>query len=156
MVLIDELLKERKSLQNRIEAIDLLLDSYGYGKDKQVSIVYEEPTVIEDENSFPLRANRSKQIMWIFNNTLKNAVKLDEVQKTFDKLNNTNDIDIKNIARKLKKSSELAIVKYNGSNRESYWGLPTWIDENDFKQEYRPNENLLPMNIEKTEVVIGE
>lgn len=156
MALIEELLKERKSLQNRIEAIDLLLDSYGYGKNKQIPMPFSESKNTYKENEFPLKARKDKQVMWIFENVLKNAVKLDDIQNKFDELNNSDKVVIKNIARRLKKEGQLAIVKYNGLNKASFWGLPSWIDNNDFKKEYRPNENLLPFTIEKTEVVIGE
>lgn len=155
MSLIDELLKEKESLKNRIAAIELLLDSYGYNNVTNHGTGQINFKPHEEKNSFPKKARRDKQVLWIFKNSLNSAAKLNTIQKKYEELSGTEN-KISNIARRLKKDGKLVVVKYNKQNRSSFWGLPEWIDGKDFIDEYRPNENMLPLDIEDTEVVTGE
>lgn len=155
MEFIEELLKEKKSLQERIKAINVLLRAYDVSEEKIISIEQQTSLFNDKESiSFPTNARRDKQILWMFNNVFNNAVKISSIQDKYDELSKSNN-NISNIVRRLNKEGKLAIVKYNKQNRASFWGLSEWIDNNDFKENFKPDENLLPIDIETTEVVMG-
>ena len=72
------------------------------------------------ETDFPKEARTDKQILWIFENKLANALKLSDLQDVYNDLRgldeNGKEIKITNIARRLKNNNKLAVVKYNKQN----------------------------------------
>lgn len=66
---------------------------------------------------------------------------------------NGKEIKLEGILRGLKRSGRLVIIKYNQSNKLSFWDLSEWVGDNDFQDEYKPLE-YLPDNIENIEVII--
>ena len=52
-------------------------------------------------------------------------------------------IDIQISVRELKKLGKVVKVKYNGRHDFSYWGLPEWTTENDFKEAYYPENDFI-------------
>jgi len=102
--------------------------------------------------NFPLLARKDKQLLWLFENYLGCGTKLQDVQYHMNMLSGKL-IRIDNVARRLKREGKLVVVKYNGANNLSFWGLPEWVLINDFKNEYKPKENYLPLEIYKKEVV---
>lgn len=145
MNLIDELRKERAVLQIRIDAIDVLLNAYDTSM--------KTSPVQSEENSFPRSGRTDKQIIWLFENYFKRAVRMAEINTAYNKYNGTVDDKVDNVARRLKKEDTLAMVKYNGMNKLTFYGLPTWLEKDNFKEEYRPDENELPVGEITSEVV---
>lgn len=183
---INELLSKRKSiidsigsLKAQLDAIELLLNTSGFdlknddrGKDNGVNLfdsqnlipqedlVFNAPKIQQEQNVFPINGRKDKQVIWLFENVFKKGIKLQELQDKYNELKGLDskgkEIRVDNTARRLKKQEKLAVVKYNGSNKNAFWGLPSWIEGNDFDNEHRPNENKLPLDIEFSEVVIGD
>ncbi|WP_298756411.1 hypothetical protein [uncultured Psychroserpens sp.] len=169
MSLINELLKEKELLQKRIDAINVLLDSYDFKSDVKTDIyigktqelfVKDNDTISEDNidriSNFPKYGRTDQQIVWVFENAVERGIKLSDLQnlynkfKGFDKLGNETRID--NVARRMKKKGILASVKYNKSNKLTYWGLSHWIKEDGFLERYKPTRDNLPINIEDIQV----
>ena len=140
---IDDLIAKRKDLFKEVEAIDTVLRIFGHKAD---DYIFDSKNTNDSSNSkiFPTKARNDKQILWIFENVINKGLKLTEFQRIFNEHIGNDSIKIDNKARKLKKEGKLILVKYNDKHIHSFWGLPSWIEGNDFKQEYRPDADLLP------------
>lgn len=153
MEVIDNLIEKRKDILNQLEAIDTVLKIYGYqGSDYHYNKT--EPTP-QNIGVFPFKATKEKQILWIFENRINKACKLKDIQKAYNEASGKTDVNIDNTARKLKKDSKLVFVQYNDKNLLSFWGLPTWLEGDDFKEQYKPDMESLP-DIVKSVVMIGD
>jgi hypothetical protein len=152
MDVIDELVEKRKDVLKQLEALDTVLKIYGFnGSDYHFNNKDLDTT---NSKVFPTKATRAKQVLWIFENKISKACKLKDIQKTYEELAGSDKVNIQNTARKLKKESKLLFVRYNEKNVLSFWGHPSWIDGNDFKNEYKPDMESLP-DIKISEVMIG-
>jgi hypothetical protein len=158
MDVIEDLIKKRKDLFKQVEAIDTVLKIYGVNVlDNKFLSNDAEINVGDDATKiFPIKSKPATQVLWLFKNSIKHSIKLKEVQELFNKYSGSNDKRIDNVARRLKRDKKLVIVKYNEKNLLSFWGLPEWVGENDFKQEFKPEEESLPDEILNSEVVTGE
>lgn len=161
MDFVDQLKKEKESLLHRVGAINLLLESYG---------VKTEDTIIQGElfpenqqgktiesvaKVFPINGNRDKQVLWLFENYLEGGIKIKKAEEHYEaivKEYGGRADKITNVARRLKTEGRLVAVRYNNNNGLTFWGLPSWVEENDFKKEFYPNENELPLEIKASEV----
>ena len=142
MDVIEDLIEKRNDLFKQVEAIDTVLKIYGYnGKDSRSNLDLDS---LSNSKIFPTKVTLDKQILWIFNNSINKALKLTEFQKIFNEHIGKDSIRIDNKARQLKKDGKLVLVKYDGKNILSFWGLPSWIEGNDFKAEHKPGEDSLP------------
>ncbi|WP_299519532.1 hypothetical protein [Winogradskyella sp.] len=164
--LIDELIKAkddlvnfRNSINEKISYLVDVIESYGYdekGNNIRSATNLTVKDVLDQSEAwknFPQVATKEAQLMWLFENFFNKGIKLSEVQKHYDNLSSKKG-RIDNVARRLKKEGRLVVVKYNRSNKMSFWGLPLWIKENkDFRLQHKPNENLLPLDIFDTKVV---
>ena len=171
MALIDELLKEKDSLIKRINAIDLLLEYYGaeesssikFNSDTALGKVSENSAILgkkmSDFMNFPIHGRKDKQVLWIFEHKAKVGIKLSEIQEFYNDLRGLDgkgkEIRIDNVARRLKRQGKLVIVKYNNLNKASFWGLPEWVDKAGFKDELKPAEDKLPIDVHTIEVLSG-
>lgn len=155
MNVIDDLIRKRKDLLKQIQAVDTVLSMYGH---KSNDLILEDSKALENDSTnskiFPSKARLEKQILWVFENSITKALKLTEFQKIFNEHIGNDRVKIDNKARHMKKEGKLVLVKYNGKHINSYWGLPAWIDGNDFAPVHKPNENQLP-EIIKSEVIMG-
>ena len=160
MEFVDQLKHEKESLLKRVSAINLLLESYGVKSENQKES--EELFPIQQNESpskrgsvFPINGRRDKQVLWLFENHLPTAVKLNKAQDEYRKIVEEyggRAEKISNVARRLKKEGRLVVVKYNNMNTASFWGLPSWIEDNDFKPEFKPDESQLPLEVHSSEV----
>ena len=133
----DSLIDLRNILNNKILNIVDTIESYGFDEKGNNIKSAKELNVIDvvDNvdlwNSFPRQAGADKQLFWLFENYFKKGVKINELQHQFN-LFTGDKKRIDNVARRLKREGRLVVVKYNNSNKLSYWGLPNWIRKNDF------------------------
>lgn len=162
MNFVDQLKNEKESLLKRVKAINLLLESYGIGTEDSDTSSELFPVNLKEKLPskgsspvFPINGRRDKQILWLFENHFDSAVKLKKVQDQYEdivKEYGGRAEKITNVARRLKKKGRLVVVKYNNMNTASFWGFPSWIEGNDFKKEFRPDESELPIDIQSSEV----
>jgi len=148
MSFIDELKKERGELKKRIDAIDVLLDSYGVVSINNSSHSNEKANV-----GFPRSGRTDKQILWLFENHFTRGIRMSDVNIGYNHFNGTVNENVDNITRRLRKEGNLVTVKYNGQNKLSFYGLPTWVEDNDFKEIYKPSEDDLPLGDITSEVI---
>lgn len=142
MDLIKDLIDKRNGLFKKVEAIDTVLKLYGYDVDKLNS--GDEKSELTNSKIFPSKVTLDKQILWIFENSINNALKLTEFQKIYNEHIGKDSINVDNKVRQLKKDGKLVLVKYDGKNILSFWGLPSWIEGDDFKSEHKPSPETLP------------
>lgn len=158
MDVIEDLIKKRNDLFKQVEAIDTVLEIYGFNasNSKLESHKVDLLNVSTSSKIFPIKAKAATQVLWLFKNTFTHSIKLREVQNSYDDYTGSKNVRIDNVARRLKKDKKLVIVKYNGKNILSFWGLPEWIDGNDFKLEFKPDAESISDEITISEVVTGE
>ncbi|CAA0208092.1 hypothetical protein [Tenacibaculum maritimum] len=151
MEFIESLLKEKELLLKRLEYIDATLMRLYRN---------ESPNKIEenyfDINTFPISERNPQKVLWLFQNVFKTGLRSFQIQEAFNQFNglssNGKEIKLEGTLRGLKKSGKLVIVKYNQSNKLSFWGLSDWVNDDGFKDEYKPLE-YLPNLIESTEII---
>lgn len=150
---INDLIEKRKDLFKKLEAIDVVLKMFEYKAD---DYIFDGNNVDKNELSnskvFPTKTRLDKQILWIFENSLTRGLKLTEFQRIFNEHIGNDSTKIDNKARQMKKEGKLLLVKYNNKHIHSFWGLPTWIDGNDFMLAHKPSEEQLP-EITSSEVI---
>lgn len=150
MEFIESLLKEKELLLKRLEYIDATLMRL-YKNESPVRLEENQFQV----NTFPISEKRPEKVLWLFRNVFRTGVRSFQIQEAFNQFNGLSskgkEIKLEGILRGLKRSGRLVIVKYNQSNKLSFWGLSEWVEDNDFKDEYKPLE-YLPDNIESIEV----
>lgn len=163
-VLVDALIKERDTLKEKINAIEVLLSSYGYNSKKVVfKNIPETPTISQEPSNeyivsgFPKNGRKDQQVLWLFNNYLTKGLKLKDLQDVYDQFNKDDEgVRIDSVCRRLQREGKLIIVKYNNSNKDSFWGLPEWAEGNDFREENKPEISKLPVDITYSEVIGGQ
>ncbi|KGO85734.1 hypothetical protein Q765_15055 [Flavobacterium rivuli WB 3.3-2 = DSM 21788] len=160
MDILNDLIQKRNNLLKQVEAINLVLNLYDHKEGYEFKSGLNEIQITDEISShdFPRNARKEKQILWIFENVLKKGSKINDVQDNYNALTGTaknKQIKITNIVRHLKRSGELSAVKYNNQNRLCFYGLPYWIQGNDYKHEYQPNQDLLPV-IVSSEIIAGD
>lgn len=140
-----QLIAERDALQQRIDAINLVLRPFG------VQDLFAKPEEsFENSSIFPIKASRQSKLIWIVENHFKKGVRLPELVDAYKKFTGS-DSSPENFARTLRAEGKLIFVKYNGRNKLCYWGLPSWVEGNDYKNDFRPD--LDDFDIETSEVV---
>ncbi len=156
----DSLIDLRNILNKKITNIIDVIEEQGYddkgnniGHAKELNVI----DVVSDTEvwaNFPRLAKTDKQLLWLFENYFKKGVKFSEIQNEFNMFVGKKQ-RVDNIARRLKREGKLVVVKYNNSNKLSYWGLPSWINElnNDFTQINTPSKEKLPHDIYEKKVV---
>lgn len=154
MDLKESLLKEKEILLERLKYIDDALLKLGEQKSNNpYSQIYN---AIDSKKGFPISGRKNQKVLWLFENVFTKGQRFTSIQDTFNKYNgldaNGKQIGLEGTVRGLKTSGKLVIVKYNQSNKLSFWGLTDWIDANGYKDKYKPKE-FLPHNIESIEVI---
>ena len=154
MDLKESLLKEKEILLERLRYIDETLLKLGEEKtNNPYSKIYN---AIDAKKGFPISGRKNQKVLWLFENVFKTGQRFTSIQDTFNKYNgldaNGKQIGLEGTVRGLKTSGKLTIVKYNQSNKLSFWGLTDWVNDDDFKDEYIPKD-ILPSNIETIEVI---
>ncbi|CAL68053.1 hypothetical protein [Christiangramia forsetii] len=176
MGFLAQLYKERKSLQFRLNQIDSLIDLYKSQGEDIEDVVDQKNNpgthfIPEHDlkrsggsgssimdvtvNKFPMHLKKDRQILWLFENNFEQGVTLSTVQKSFDYYvgdDYKGNRKVGNVMRRLKREGRLIFVQYNNQNKASFWGLPEWVDDKGFKDDYRPSEHELPITIESVEI----
>lgn len=149
MDFLDGLIAEEKALQTRLDLVRATLLAYGVSIETSQGRI-AIPSI--GKGVFPSKATIEKQLIWLFENQLTNGLKLKEVQQIYNELVGSDSKNIENTARRLKREGKLILVKYNRKHLHSYWGLPSWVEGNGFKNKHKPDMELLP-EITSSEVV---
>lgn len=152
MNLKESLLKEREILLERLQYIDEMLLKLG----QESNPLYQAYEAISSKKGFPISGRKNQKVLWLFGNVFKTGRRFTSIQDTFNKYNGLDpdgkEIGLEGTVRGLKTSGKLVIVKYNKSNKLSFWGLTDWVNDDGFKPEFEPKE-LLSHNIESVEVI---
>lgn len=147
MNFLEEAKKEEAILLEKLQIIRNVIAYWGGGNSQSLET--------STSSVFPTKATKEKQILWLFDNKITNALKLKNIQDMYNECVGNESTNIDNTVRRLRKESKLLFVKYNDKNILSYWGLPNWVEGNDFKEPYKPDLDSLP-EIISSEVNIGE
>ena len=165
--LIKQLLEEKRFLLKRLDAINTLLISYKEKSKRNLDPNHPFNLAgtelkriginLKSAINFPLFGRKDKQVLWLFENWFAKGVKLIDVQNRYNELcgfdESGKEIRIDNVVRNLKRDGKLVVVKYNSSNKLSFWGHPSWVGEVDFLENRKPSEEFLPISTYTSEVV---
>ncbi|MGB2528557.1 hypothetical protein [Flagellimonas sp. SN16] len=121
---------------------------------------YNESDVVAEKESslnkdFPIDGRKDQKIMYLFNYVISNGVRMSDLQEFFNQHNKEYE-KVSNVVRRLKDGGELVAIKYNNQNKLTFWGLPEWVnkDEQDFKSDFAPKRDLLPIKITSHEIIL--
>lgn len=135
MDIIKDLIAKKNALVKQIEAINIVLDMYNITETTQdIKDIIPTGSVIPI-SGFPKGESIESQIVWLFANVLKKATKMPDVVKAYKDISGKNT-NISMEIRNLKKDNKLIKVTYNKYNNSTFWGLPEWADDEDYKPEY--------------------
>lgn len=98
------------------------------------------------ENTFPINAKRDIKIAYILKEVFKRGVTMSVLEDKYTELNSKYE-KLSNVIRRLKVSGLLASIRYNNQNTMTFWGLSEWIEDGDFKEEFKPLKNETPFKI---------
>ncbi|MCK0190968.1 hypothetical protein [Arenibacter sp. F20364] len=104
----------------------------------------------KSSNGFPTKGNREAKIKFIFKNIFQRAVRMSELEDKYTELNKEYH-KLVNVMRRMKDEGTVLSVRYNKQNTLTFWGLSEWIEENDFKDQYKP----LPNNFKGSCLISG-
>jgi hypothetical protein len=168
MDFIETLLKEKEILLKRLEDIDATLkelykndpleieDSKEGDEESTIkNPIYDIYDALDTKKGFPRTGRRDQKVLWLFENVFTTGQQFTSIQDTFTKYNGlkfNKEVRIESAIKNLKSNGKLTVVKYNNSNKLSFWGLTDWIDDNGFKDEHKPKDEFLPLKIESVEV----
>ncbi len=154
MKFIESLEKEKYLLLDRLIYLDELIKEFKAYDSNTLNEIFN---AVKNKRGFPISGKKSQKVLWLFENVFKTGQKFLQIQEAFNEYNGLdeydNQIKLEGTVRGLKTSGKLAVVKYNKSNKLSFWGLTDWVDDNGFKDEYKPKEEFLPTTIESIEVI---
>lgn len=154
MNLIDNLKRQLAYHEEQIRAIKIILEGqpkvYESSISKNVPIKNISTKKLNDfvvigareisDEIFPIKKSKRQQVIWLFENILKKAVRMPEIQETYEKYSGNND-DITMAVRLLKGVKPIGTVKkvYGSDvNNKTFWGLSNWFLDDDFLQDYHP------------------
>lgn len=132
--IIKGLKEQALEVEETLKAIRTLINRYDSSYTSSIST---DPPI---NNGYTLpTAKVEDKILHFMKNYLKKPAKMPDIETQFNSLRSKSGL-IVNTARGMKKEGILTSIKYNKSNRQVYWGLPEWLDGNDYKPEFRPIE----------------
>lgn len=151
MDFIDELKKQLAYHEEQIMAIKIILDGqskvyessiskYNHTKNNNINdfIVLGIQNLSSDP--FPISKSKRHQIIWLFENDLKKASRMPEIQNAYEKHSGNKD-DITMSVRQLKGVPLIGTVKktYDKDvNNKTFWGLSKWFSDDDFLSDFHP------------------
>ncbi len=142
--IILELEKKRDELLAGAKALDVSISIFkGDATTKETGAV----TTVEARNSntrsienvqFALPSKPEEQIVHVLT-VFGKAIRLPDLQKLFTETTG-NEKSIENTVRRLKDEGTLTAVRYNKANKQTYWALNGWLNENgsDYRDEFKP------------------
>lgn len=153
MDLKESLLREKEILLERLKYIDEMLLKLGHNGNP----LHKAYDAISSKKGFPISGRKNQKVLWLFENVFKTGQRFTSIQDAFNKYNGLDpdgkEIGLEGTVRGLKTSGKLAIVKYNKSNKLSFWGLTNWVNDDGFKAEYVPNDELTNISVESIDVI---
>lgn len=151
MNLIDELKKQLVYHEEQIRAIKIILEGQSKIYESSISNIIN----LNDSNlrdiiisgmqdlsidKFPYEKSKRHQVLWIFENVLKKASRMPEIQTAYENYAGNKD-DITMTVRMLKNIPVVGTVKRtygNDVNNKTFWGLSTWYSGEDFLSDFHP------------------
>lgn len=154
MNLIDDLKRQLAYHEEQIRAIKIILDGqpkvFESSLSKGITIKNISTKKVDDvvvigarkisDEIFPSNKSKRQQIIWLFENVFKVAVRMSDIQETYEKFSEKND-DITMTVRLLKGVKPIGTVKkVYGSDikNNTFWGLSSWFLDEDFLQDFHP------------------
>ncbi len=153
----EAILKLKQQIKKDQAALSLLEKINEEWAEDDKSVTSPAIEALQNKNSdFPLNDRQENQILYIVKSEFKKGSKASQIEEALaDRIGKENVKHIINPIRKLKQAKKLVLVKYNSTNKQSFWGLPEWVDEEakDFKDEFKPEKSELPYNVFKSEII---
>lgn len=153
--------------QRKLDAINLILGDFPIQETNLFNSVStsnnnnNNPVKNNSDNllspQFPAKGRSENQIGFLFDNLINKGVQMADIKKIYDKCIFQTGGEAKrvdNAVRKMVRLGKLIQVKYNENNKECYYGLPSWLGEEDFKADRKPVN--APSDIENVEISSDE
>lgn len=149
MNLVEELRNQLLYHEEQIRAIKVVLEGQSKVYESSISSIINlndmRDIVVRDMqdmaiDKFPYNKSKRHQILWLFENVLKKASRMPEIQLAYEKHTGNND-DITMTVRMLKNIPVVGTAKrtYGGDvNNKTFWGLSSWYSGEDFLPDFHP------------------
>jgi hypothetical protein len=149
MSFIEELKKERNALTERLNAVNLLLQSYGENQPKPIQKP-KEIVVVDFDLGRELKKSSTPQKFLLVLKENQRFMKIREMAKFIQAQigGNENDWTIKlsRTTGKLKKMNKITSYKIGKSNINVFWGSPNWIENDKIKSGHEYIEEAVDKN----------
>lgn len=131
MSFIEELKRERKALSERLNAINLLLKSYGETDSKPITAPTNQ-VVVDFDLGRELKKSSTLQKFLLVLKENQRFMKIREMAKFIEaQIGGSEDdwtIKLSRTTGKLKKMNKIVSYKVGSSNTNVFWGSPNWLD----------------------------
>ena len=110
----------------------------------------------KDTLNYPTYSTAEQQVIHILTNILRRASKMKEIENVYEeyhKENPENTVQIHQVVRRLKTEGLITAIRYNRQNKTTFWGLSEWVENKDFKNDYKPKRQSMPVRIFDKEVL---
>lgn len=150
-----------KATQDESKILRSMIDQYSKGlhASDQTSetllgdgVISRNGTSESTDSDFPIHGRSDNQISYIVQ-TVGRGMRIPEIQKEYTRLTGS-ERNIRTIVHRMKDMGLLVLVKYNNVNTQSYYGLPEWLGEKDYKDDYKPPRAMLPAGHLETEIIM--
>lgn len=135
-IIIIALKKERDVLHQKIMQLDRIMKQVKEGKYLTPPTIEQSKDVKPVRVEFPQKADLKVQILMVFD-ILKKAVKLNDVQDEYDKLNG-HHYPVRDTMRSLQNSKLIVMIKEKGASRGFLWAKSEWIENGHLADQYKP------------------
>ncbi len=136
MSFIEELKKEKTALIKRLEAVDLLLQSYGGNQSSNTEKPKKE-VVVDFDLGRELKKSSTPQKFLLVLKENQRFMKIREMAKFLEaQIGGSEDewvIKLSRTTGKLKKMDKIVSHKIGKSNTNVFWGSPNWIENDKIK-----------------------
>ena len=129
--------EEAVEIEETLKALRTLINRYD---SSYTSLISKTEPIINSGYTLP-SGKVEDQILHFMEHFLQNPQKMTDIEKSFNKLRGKplNTV-ISNTIRDLRDEGKVISAIYNNSNRQVFWGLPQWVNDTDYRPEYRPKE----------------
>lgn len=146
MSFINELKKEKKSLIERLDAIKVLLQSYGEAD--SVANESKDDIIVNFDLVKELKKSSTPQKFLLILKENQRFMKIREIAQFINAQigGNENDWTMKlsRTTGKLKKMDKIVSYKIGKSNTNVFWGSPNWINKDgEIKMEYKYKDDVI-------------
>lgn len=149
MSFINELKKEKKALIERLDAIKVLLQSYG--ETDTIESESKNEVIVNFDLVKELKKSSTPQKLLLILKENQRFMKIREIAQFISTQIDGDEDDwtmkLSRTTGKLKKMDKIVSYRIGKSNTNVFWGSPNWLNKDgEIKQEFKYEDNVIDKN----------